>query len=149
MNVFIWTIASKDSEYHWPLLVSTFFSIEWSTNFWPYFVSVRTLNQIFPTSETKSFTKSSPRLLHYPAKTYQMFKSGVHPFHPSPAISASTSSPSVISPSPFLVLRKEAKRTARRKKLFLSTDRNKVPTSDVFSALEKIWRRHFGVFSNF
>merc|ERR1712073_153704 len=35
---------------------------------------VRTLNQIFPTSETKSFTKSSPRLLHYPAKTYQMFK---------------------------------------------------------------------------
>merc|ERR1712241_853362 len=40
---------------------------------------VRTLNQIFPTSETKSFTKSSPRLLHYPAK---MFK-----FHPSPSIS--------------------------------------------------------------
>jgi len=110
---------------------------------------VRTLNQIFPTSETKSFTKSSPRLLHYPAKTFKMFKSGLHQFHPSPSISASTSSPSVISPSPFLVLRKEAKRTARRKKLFLSTDRNKVPTSDVFSALEKIWRRHFGVFSNF
>merc|ERR1712073_2915 len=43
---------------------------------------VRTLNQIFPTSETKSFTKSSPRLLHYPAKTYQMFKSGLHPFLP-------------------------------------------------------------------
>merc|ERR1712241_432034 len=41
---------------------------------------VRTLNQIFPTSETKSFTKSSPRLLHYPAKTFKMFKSGLHQF---------------------------------------------------------------------